>query len=317
MTRNSAKQAQETNQLLATTELVFRPAPCFSEKMDLRFFVIDAFAHQPYSGNPAAVVWVPKEQAMEPQAMQLVAREFNLSETAFVTPHEDGAFGLRWFTPTREVAICGHATLATARALLEWERWDATAPALFKTRESGTLSCTHSPERRLELSFPAIASRKTAVTESMEEALGCPVNEARDSQHSLLLVLESAKQVRECNPTLSQVASIHRRGVLITAAGNEEKPEHPAADFVSRAFFPNYGIPEDPVCGSAHCLLTPFWAERLSRTSLLAEQLSTRGGFLHVNCAQQGGKQRILLAGETAITCKGELTAPIIAALTK
>lgn len=275
----------------------------------LHFYVIDAFTDHSYSGNPAAVVLVRKPHVLSPEAMQSIAQEFNLSDTAFVTPNEDGSFSLRWFTPTCEVAICGHATLAAAQALLEWKLWRGDAPVRFNTRESGTLCCERH-QQSLRLIFPAIPAQKVTVEASMQATFGDSIEGAYRSKHSLMLLLSSAQSVKRAEPRLDQLANLHPRGVIITAEGTAQAAQERRVDFVSRFFAPNCGIPEDPVCGSAHCVLMPFWSKRLGRRSLEAQQLSKRGGRLRLELLVNEGRTKVLVGGDTAITFKGELTPP-------
>jgi len=225
--------------------------------MDLT--VVDAFALEPFTGNPAAVAILDAFPAEH--QMQAIAREMNLSETAFAVSREDGEHDLRWFTPTVEVDLCGHATLAAAHVL--------GGEARFKTR-SGILTCTPTNDGWIEMDFPSDPPTRTSPPPTLElrgmtwYGLG---------RWDSLIELENAGLVRSFQPDLAALASIGTRCVIVTAPGDE-----PGIDCVSRVFAPNAGISEDPVTGSAHCTLAAHWGRRLNQDVMLGEQASLRGG---------------------------------------
>ncbi len=259
--------------------------------MKLKMFQIDAFTSKLFGGNPAAVVLL--EQELTDGMMQRVAAENNLSETAFLLPG-DGAWDLRWFTPTTEVDLCGHATLASAHVLFSEGLADGEVVRFNST--SGALAVQHAGSL-LTLDFPA--RPPVPVEVSLEEygrALGIAplaVFSARDH----LALYGSEEDVAALEPDMELVAGLETFAVMATAPGTD-------TDFVSRFFAPKAGIPEDPVTGSAHCTLTPFWAERLGKTELKARQISTRGGELR--CTMQG--DRVLIAGRAVEYLRGEIT---------
>jgi predicted PhzF superfamily epimerase YddE/YHI9 len=243
--------------------------------MGLELTVVDAFTERPFAGNPAAVAIVP--EFPDGNSMQAVAREMNLSETAFVVSRADGDYDLRWFTPVAEVALCGHATLASAHVV--------GSPARFHTR-SGVLSCTAAADGSIEMDFP---SDPPTPVEMDPAALGLEgVRWCGQTRDDLLVELAGAAAVRSFVPDLSRLAAAGTRGVIVTGAGDV-----PGIDCVSRFFAPNLGIPEDPVTGSAHCALAVFWAERTGKHRLLGEQASSRGGL--VRMTHQG--DRVVLGG--------------------
>lgn len=260
---------------------------------------VDAFVKGPFSGNPAAVCWV--ESPRPDDWMQLVARELNLSETAFVTPRA-GGFGLRWFTPATEVNLCGHATLASARALELWARAPTGGEMRFFTK-SGWLTARSRGER-IELDFPATQQQEAIAPPGLVAALsnptvrfcGCGAGPLGDNY---LLELGSAEQVRRTEPDFAALRRIAARSVVITAAAEPGS----GYDFVSRFFAPRGGVDEDPVTGSAHTQLTPYWAGKLGRTSLRAWQASARGGELDVELRGD----RVGLAGRCQAIWQGEL----------
>ncbi len=257
--------------------------------MQLEFHQVDAFANRPFSGNPAVVYRL--ETWLADSLMQQIAAEHNQAETAFVV-REGAQWHIRWFTPTAEVPLCGHATLATAHVLFEC--YGEPGERLDFTCKSGALSVGRELGR-LVLDFPALEAADVAVSLELERALGVPVLAARQS-NELMAVLESEQAVRECTPDLVALAKLPGLGVLITAPGVQH-------DFVSRYFAPSIGINEDPVTGSTHCLLIPYWAARLDKTELSAFQCSARGGELH--CRLQG--ERVKIAGQAVLVSKGTL----------
>jgi PhzF family phenazine biosynthesis protein len=270
----------------------------------MQLSIIDAFTDRPFSGNPAAVCLLEQEQWPEERWMRQVAREMNLSETAFVLPAAGAGadFGLRWFTPMTEVPLCGHGTLAATHALLG-RRLVGDGPVRFATL-SGVLTATALPDGSISLDFPTARLVPAEVPAGLAEALGRPVLECRTTGglDILLAELRSEHAVRGLAPDLAAVTGQHARGVVVTARAEDPADGH---DFVSRYFAPAAGVPEDPVTGSAHTALAPFWAERLGRTGLTGYQASARGGL--VRCELRG--ERVLLAGRAVTVLDGTLHA--------
>jgi PhzF family phenazine biosynthesis protein len=253
---------------------------------------VDAFADRPFTGNPAAVCILdgPRDEGW----MRNVAMEMNLSETAFLHPAEDG-WHLRWFTPAAEVALCGHATLASAHVLWQDGHLPADAEARFHTK-SGLLTARRE-DGWIQLDFPAKPEQTAPAPQGMAEALGVtPVYTGR-SHFDWLVEVESEQVVRDLEPDLSALARVDARGIIVTARGEGEH------DFVSRFFAPRVGVPEDPVTGSAHCVLAPFWAARLGRDALTGYQASRRGGVVRVRAAGN----RVHLGGQAVTVLRGEL----------
>ena len=264
--------------------------------MSAPFFLIDAFTDRPFAGNPAGVCLA--DAARDHLWMQAAAAEMNQAETAFVRPRPDGDWDLRWFTPTVEVDLCGHATLASAHALWETGRAAPDRPVRFHTR-SGILTCVRAAGR-IEMDFPAEPA--VPVQSPAEEAftLGAtPVFVGRNRM-DMLVVLGTAAEVRELAPDLAEVAKIKARGVIVTA-----KSDRADADFVSRFFAPQSGVAEDPVTGSAHCCLGPYWRAELGKDDLVGYQASNRGGFVAVRCVGN----RVILGGNAVTVVTGELRA--------
>jgi len=263
--------------------------------MGQRITIVDAFTHVAFAGNPAAVC-VLTEPTTEAW-MQSVAREMKHSETAFCIPQKDGSFGLRWFTPEGEVRLCGHATLAAAHVLWE-EGWlEHRKTARFSTL-SGELTAAPSG-RVIELDFPSRPPSEVEAPAGLLDALDvAPSWIGRDVEDYVVLLADEAA-VKACNPDFGPLRAIETRGVIITAPATQEN-----VDFVSRFFAPRFGIDEDPVTGSAHCCLTPFWASRLDKSVLTAHQLSARGGELEVELCGD----RVKLRGTCVTTLRGNLT---------
>jgi PhzF family phenazine biosynthesis protein len=263
--------------------------------MGQRITIVDAFTHTAFAGNPAAVC-VLTEPTTEAW-MQSVAREMRHSETAFCIPLKDGSFELRWFTPSHEVRLCGHATLAAAHVLWE-EGWlEHRKVARFSTL-SGEL--TAAPLGRvIELDFPSRPPSEVEAPAGLVDALGVtPSWIGRDLDDYVVLLADEAAVVA-CAPDFGALRTVETRGVIITAPAAGDH-----VDFVSRFFAPRFGIDEDPVTGSAHCCLTPFWASRLDKSVLTARQLSARGGELEVELAGE----RVKLRGTCVTTLRGNLT---------
>jgi predicted PhzF superfamily epimerase YddE/YHI9 len=256
---------------------------------------VDAFTDRPFAGNPAAVVWL--DQDADPVWMQNVAAEMNLAETAFVRKLADG-YSLRWFTPKVEVDLCGHATLASAHAL--WTSGTVSDdPLRFHTR-SGVLTCSRN-DGLIELDFPATPPAEVAVDPAVMSALGTSsaVYFGR-SRFDVLVHLPSPAELRSLQPDLRKLAATDARGVIVTAVGDD-----PKFDFISRFFAPRCGVDEDPVTGSAHCALTPYWAARLGKTSFTAFQASARGGVLRLRLSGD----RVVLGGHAVTMWEGHFLA--------
>jgi PhzF family phenazine biosynthesis protein len=256
-------------------------------------YQVDAFVTgEPFSGNPAAVC--PLDSWLPDAVMQAVAAENNLSETAFFVPEVDG-YRLRWFTPTTEVDLCGHATLASAFVVFGWlAPWRRSVT--FQTEKAGKLTVTRDGEL-LALDFPSRPPQPCQMPEALAQALGkrpTTLLAARD----YLAVFDAADEVAALSPDFGKVAALDRFAVIATAPGSD------GADFVSRFFAPARGVDEDPVTGSAHCTLIPYWAERLGKTRLEARQLSRRGGAL--SCALRG--DRVTIAGRAALYLTGAIS---------
>jgi PhzF family phenazine biosynthesis protein len=260
--------------------------------MKLRQYQVDAFASRPFQGNPAAVC--PLERWLPDELMQAIAGENNLSETAFFVPSDRG-YALRWFTPVAEVDLCGHATLASAHVL--FEHLGHAQPSITFATRSGDL-IVERRDGRLVMDFPACPPEPCATPDGLAEGLGRrPIKVLAGDDY--LAVFESEADIRAIVPDHALLSRLDRRGVCITAPGE-------SADFVSRFFGPKLGVPEDPVTGSAHCMLTPYWAGRLGRDSLSARQVSRRGGDL--GCELRG--DRVLIAGRAVTVMTAEIDLP-------
>jgi predicted PhzF superfamily epimerase YddE/YHI9 len=264
--------------------------------MAQRIITVDAFADRPFAGNPAAVCLL--DAAADERWMRDVAREMNLSETAFLHPEPGGVYRLRWFTPAVEVDLCGHATLASAHVLWEDGHLDPAAPARFLTR-SGPLSATRRGDA-IELDFPARPPGPCAVPPGLPEALGAEVEWAGLNGMDCLVALGGDAVVRGLAPDVARLAAVPVRGVIVTAPSAD-----PAFDFVSRFFAPNAGVAEDPVTGSAHCALGPYWGGRLGKAELVGYQASARGGVVGVGLRGD----RVALRGKAVTVVRGELVA--------
>jgi PhzF family phenazine biosynthesis protein len=254
---------------------------------------VDAFTDRPFAGNPAAVCVLPA--AREERWMQDVAKEMNLSETAFLHPENSG-YRLRWFTPAAEVALCGHATLASAHVLWQDGHLRGDATAQFHTK-SGTLSARRL-DSWIELDFPATPAQPAPAPAGLLEALGVRPRTVARTRFDYLLELDDEAQVRAVQPDYGALARVEARGIMVTSRASA-----PGYDFVSRFFAPQVGVNEDPVTGSAHCALAPFWAQRLGRVELVGYQASARGGTVRVRLAAD----RVLLGGQAVTVLRGEL----------
>ena len=256
----------------------------------MKYYIVDAFTDTIFKGNPAGICLV--EDEIDAMTMQWIAAENNLSETAFVIKRA-GYYDLRWFTPKTEIDLCGHATLGSAFVITNFV--DRSENEIRFDTKSGALFVKKTDDFYV-LDFPLRNPQPTAVTAPMERAMGTRVLEAHVFARDLLLLLADEAQVRSCVPDFSLVGALAEHAVTITAKGN-------SVDFVSRFFAPNVGIPEDPVTGSAHTILTPFWAKRLGKDSMTARQLSRRGGTL---CCESRG-DRVKIAGKAALYLQGEI----------
>jgi PhzF family phenazine biosynthesis protein len=263
--------------------------------MGLIIYQVDAFTERPFAGNPAAVCILP--QARDESWMQNVAREMNLAETAFLLRQPDG-FSLRWFTPSTEVDLCGHATLASAHILWERGYLMSQEQARFHTH-SGLLAAQRADDW-IELDFPAEPAVATTAPDLLARALGVEPGYVGQNRFDYLVEVDSEETLRGIQPDFSLLRQIPGRGVIVTSQA--ASPEY---DFVSRFFGPVVGIDEDPVTGSAHCCLAPYWSERLGKTELLAYQASSRGGTVRV----RSGGERVILAGQAITVLCGELYA--------
>ncbi len=256
-------------------------------------YQVDAFTEEPFKGNPAGVCLL--EGPMGDGWIQNLAKEMNLSETAYLLPDEEG-WRLRWFTPKTEVDLCGHATLASAKVLFELHPELRTEAIRFLTK-SGDLFARW-VEGRVELDFPAMKGQRFSYESNVDQALGLRTMDAVYSGHYFLFLAEDESQIRKAQPDFSALERLPMPEVIITA-----KSAASEFDFVSRFFAPQLGVDEDPVTGSAHCLLTPYWAEKLGKTTLNAYQASPRGGRLRVRLEGD----RVKIQGAARIIFKAEL----------
>lgn len=258
--------------------------------------IVDAFTSQRFAGNPAAVCVLASPA--DTGWMQLVAREMNLSETAFLSPagEEPGGFHLRWFTPLVEVDLCGHATLASAHLLWESGRLSPTTVARFHTKSGVLTARRHSVW--IELDFPATPDEEAPAPAGLAEALGVTPTYVGRSRFDYLIEVNGEEIVRDLRPDLAAIGALSVRGVMVTSEAST-----PGIDFVSRFFAPAAGIGEDPATGSAHCCLGPYWNRKLGKNEFVARQLSVRGGELRVTCVGD----RVRLGGQAVTMVRGEL----------
>jgi PhzF family phenazine biosynthesis protein len=254
-------------------------------------FQIDAFTTRRFTGNAAAVM--PMESFLSDAMLQAIASENNLAETAFVVP-EGADYRLRWFTPTTEVPLCGHATLASAAVVME--RLEPGRSSVVFHSASGPLTVNRM-DTKYVMDFPVRLSEPVSISPGLADALGVAPVEVFLDAFNYLVLLESAQIVRTLTPDLAAIARMDRGGVIVTAPGEG------AYDFVSRYFAPAKGIPEDPVTGGAHCMLTPYWARRLGKTTFRAHQASQRGG--EIICRLAG--ERVELEGTCVFYLEGEV----------
>ena len=256
-------------------------------------YQVDAFTDQVFAGNPAGVCILSKPA--QERWMMDVAREMNLSETAFLVPQEDG-FNLRWFTPAVEVDLCGHATLASAHILWETGTLQPEQIARFHTR-SGLLTARRAGNW-IEMDFPATLETQVEPPPELERALGVKPKYTGKNLFDYLVEVESEEMVRELTPEIGLLSSLPVRGVVVTSRSTTS-----GVDFVSRFFAPAVGIPEDPVTGSAHCCLAPYWSSRLGKQAMTGYQASARGGVVKVRLEGD----RVTLAGQAVTVLVGEL----------
>jgi predicted PhzF superfamily epimerase YddE/YHI9 len=260
--------------------------------MKIQIYQVDAFTSEVFSGNPAAVCIL--DSRLDDDIMQSIAAENNLSETAFLVRNDD-TFDLRWFTPRTEVALCGHATLASAFVLFTCRDWPKEE-IRFRTRKSGQL-IVRKQNGLLEMDFPSRPADNVVPPPGLKEALGVTSIAVLGSVEDLMFVLESEKAVRELKPDFSALERLECRGIIVTSRGSQ-------SDFVSRFFAPRFGIPEDPVTGSAHCVLVPYWSSELNKKDLHAFQISKRGGEL--SCVNAG--DRVKISGKAVLYLEGMIT---------
>lgn len=256
--------------------------------MNIPIYIVNAFSSGPFTGNPAAVC--PLDRWLSDDQMQSIASQNNLSETVFFVK-ENASYAIRWFTPTIEVPLCGHATLAAAYVLFNELNYPKNE-IRFQSK-SGELKVIKE-KNIIELNFPSEKLKEISVTKNLSEDIGLAVLCAGIGRVFLLLEVAKEEEVINANPDMQLIKKLDAAGVIITARGN-------TADFVSRVFAPQSGIDEDPVTGSAHCLLIPYWAQKLNKYNLTAKQMSKRGGILYCNYAGN----RVLIGGKAELFSKG------------
>ncbi len=256
---------------------------------------VDAFTNTPFAGNPAAVCMLTEPQ--DDRWLQDVAREMNLSETAFLLPQQDG-YNLRWFTPAVEVELCGHATLASAHVLWETGQLAPTQEARFHTLSGLLTANLH--DSWIEMNFPATVERAVTPPPGLLAALNVEATYVGKSRFDYLVEVSSEEIVRSIQPNLALLNTVPARGVMVTSRARSAD-----YDFVSRFFAPQVGVPEDPVTGSAHCCLAPYWASRLGKEEMQAFQASARGGVVHVRVVGN----HVYLSGQAVTVMQGELLA--------
>lgn len=260
----------------------------------MRIFTVDSFTDRPFKGNPAGVCLL--ESPRSDEWMQSLASELRHSETAFVDPREQGhPYGLRWFTPATEVDLCGHATMAAAHVLYST---GAAAGAIEFSTRSGILTTKMLDNGFISMDFPAYPPSEIPAPEGLEEALGAAPTWVGKGVLDLLVELESEQAVRDLTPDIPALTGIDARAVCVTARATTE-----GLDYVSRFFAPKVGVPEDPVTGSAHCMLSPYWSTKLGEDTLVAAQLSERGGEIHTTYAHP----RTFLSGPATTVWSGDL----------
>lgn len=257
--------------------------------MDLTIYQVDAFTDRLFSGNPAAVCLL--QEWLSDELLLAIAQENNLSETAYLVPESDG-YRLRWFTPALEVKLCGHATLAASHVLYNHLGYEAEK-VIFHTL-SGLLTVQRTPEGYM-MNFPADTLRPVAAPLALIVALGLTPSKVFMGREDYLAVLDNRQQVAGLHPDFSAMRRLQGRGVIVTAPCEDN-----SADFISRCFYPNAGIDEDPVTGSAHTTMTPYWADRLGKAELFARQISRRGGTM--KCKMLNDRVEIIGQAVTYLT---------------
>jgi PhzF family phenazine biosynthesis protein len=276
--------------------------------MQLTIIQVDAFTNQPFAGNPAAVCVT--ETPLDEDLMQAIAAEMNLSETAFIHPGPtQDSYSLRWFTPKAEVDLCGHATLASAHVLWHEGHLSSGTTATFQTK-SGELSAQQKADGWIELNFPAQPVQEIQATPQLVKSLGCDdILTVAESSTNYLVEVSSESVLLAITPDFIEMEKLSLQGVIVTAA-----TERAGYDFVSRYFAPKVGINEDPVTGSAHTSLAPYWQAKLGKSNMLTQQVSARGGILRVHCtlersntAAAAEQNRIKISGQAVTVLKGEL----------
>jgi PhzF family phenazine biosynthesis protein len=264
--------------------------------MTQTIYQVDAFTSMPFRGNPAGVCILPSPA--DPAWMQSVAAEMNLAETAFLVPQADG-FNLRWFTPAVEVKLCGHATLASAHILWQTGTLPSDQQARFHTL-SGLLTADQGADGWITLNFPVTLEHPVEPPADLLPALGVTASYVGKNEFDYLVEVDSEAAVRATQPEFTRLGKIPARGIIVTARSTT-----PGADFVSRFFAPAAGINEDPVTGSAHCCLAPYWAAKLGKDTLIGRQISARGGIVKTQLAND----RVLLSGQAITTLRCDLLA--------
>ncbi len=262
--------------------------------MGLEFFRVDTFTDKPFTGNPAPVFILPENR--EEEWMKLVAREMNISETAFLLPREDGSFDLRWFTAATEMELSGHATLACAHIL--WENGVLGPDDLAQFHTRGGKLVARRKEGWIELDLPAMPEEPVSMPPQLVVALGAVPRYVGSNGFDYLVEVASEETVRELTPNFNRLRRLPNRGVIVTSRADSDK-----YDFISRFFAPKDGIDEDPFSGSAHCCLGPFWGARLEKKEMMAYQASARSGFARLRLADD----RVYLSGKAVTVAKGEI----------
>jgi PhzF family phenazine biosynthesis protein len=265
----------------------------------MHIWQVNAFTNEPFKGNPAGVCII--DEFLEPSLMQKIAAEVNYSETSFVKKIAANHYHIRWFSPKDEAPLCGHATLATAHLL--WEKGDVDSNRITFESLSGPLIAQKS-DSWITLNFPSFAVEPCPMPELLNKALGyIPISSVYKDETMYVVVLPSVEAVKNLKPNLAKITELPCRAVTVTAFNDNEIDSE--IDFVSRYFAPKVGIPEDPVCGSAHCRLTPFWAEKLGKEKLNAMQVSERTGFIKVAI----DNNRVTLTAQAITVMHGQLLA--------
>lgn len=262
----------------------------------MKFWTVDSFTNEIFKGNPAAVCVL--DQFPQDDLMQKIAAEVNLSETTFVVPKQNSHYDIRWFTPTTEVNLCGHGTLAAAHILWTEEAIPAVSDTIyFDSSYSGVLMAQKSGDS-ITLDFPAFQAELMSMPDGLMDALGVAPVCVSKAQEDWIIELNNTQQVRDLQPDIAKLSQLNCGDIIVTADG-EEGEEY---DFVSRVFAPQVGINEDPVTGSAHCKLAPYWAERLGKNEFTAYQASARGGVLKVKY----DRERVFLTGQAVTVFRGK-----------